>query len=109
MELILLIVYPTRLARHGGALVLPNEGKRYINLNNSSYFSDENPIDATCNCYGCKTFSRAYLHILLKNDEHLAQMVLTEHNISFMNRFISIIRQSISDDKFDKLKDEWTI
>lgn len=102
-------VYPTRLARHGGALVMPFENKRYLNLNNKQFAYDNNPIDSTCDCRTCKSFSRAYLHILLKNDEHLALMALTTHNISFMNRFMSLIREALRNNTWLKFTNEWKL
>lgn len=102
-------VYPTRLARHGGALVSPNEDTRYLNLNNSKYFKDDRPIDNTCECYTCNNFSRSYLHILLKNNEHLALMGLTEHNICFMNKFVESIRLSLQNDCWVDFSKEWSL
>ncbi len=93
-------VYPTRLARHGSALVMPNllqkgDNKRYLNLNNAIYEKDEAPIDKECKCCACASFSRAYLHMMLKAGETLAIMALTEHNIAFMNKFMSMIRDAL--------------
>ncbi|WP_342261923.1 tRNA guanosine(34) transglycosylase Tgt [Alphaproteobacteria bacterium endosymbiont of Tiliacea citrago] len=102
-------VYPTRLARHGGALVRAHEKARYLNLNNSKFFNDSNPIDKSCACHTCKNFSRSYLHILLKNDEQLALMALTEHNICFMNNFMEEIRLALLEETWQNFLYKWVI
>lgn len=106
-------VYPTRLARHGSALISPEAGstitKRYLNLNNAGFFNDQTPIDQSCDCNTCQTFTRAYLHILLKNNESLALLALTEHNISFMNRFMKDIRSALSENSWPSFLEKWTI
>ncbi|MEN8236630.1 MAG: tRNA guanosine(34) transglycosylase Tgt [Pseudomonadota bacterium] len=93
-------VHPTRLARHGGALIWPgiedeDTTREHINLRNAKYREDERPIEATCPCQTCQTYSRAYLHHLLKAKELLSLQALTVHNVSFMNRFMSSLRESV--------------
>lgn len=101
-------VYPTRLARHGGGLTMYSKpDKRYINLNNASFANDQRPIDEDCDCITCKSFSRAYLHILLKNKENLAIMALTQHNIQFMNKLMSLIRLNINDKTWNEFLEKW--
>lgn len=92
-------VHPTRIARHGAALV-PYEyrtspGKEHITLSNSIFQYDELPIDPTCHCATCQQFSRAYLHYLIKAQEMLAISAISEHNVHFMNRFMQKVRDSI--------------
>lgn len=106
-------VYPTRLARHGSALSnIPKKHeekkKYYLNLHNSIFEKDLEPIDKECDCCTCATFSRAYLHMLLKAEENLAIMALTEHNIAFMNRFMSGIRKALENEAFKEFKHAWT-
>lgn len=108
-------VYPTRLARHGSGLVYPDSQdnstvnqKHLINLHNAQFEKDTNPIDKKCNCCTCATFSRGYIRMLLKADESLAIMALTQHNIAFMNRFMSDIRKALRDGTFKDFKEAWT-
>ena len=54
-------VIPTRLARNGNLFTW--EGR--INIKNARYTKDKRPVEATCNCYTCRTYSRAYLSLLL--------------------------------------------
>lgn len=107
-------VHPTRLARHGGALVWPNpnEGdtlREHINLRNAKYREDERPIDTDCPCQTCQTYSRAYLHHLLKAKELLSLQALTVHNVSFMNRFMKTLREAIKADAVESLQKEWQL
>ncbi|MCL4871462.1 MAG: tRNA guanosine(34) transglycosylase Tgt [Anaerolineae bacterium] len=84
-------VLPTRLARHGAALVL---GGR-LNLNNAQYSRDPAPLAADCPCYTCTHFSRAYIRHLVKADEILAHVLLTLHNVHFLLELVRTLRQAI--------------
>lgn len=103
-------VHPTRLARHGGALVKPhidltNQGR--LNLNNSIHKQDNQPIDPDCKCPTCQNYSRAYIHHLLKAKELLVYSLLTAHNVFFMNELMQDIRESIKTDSLDICKKRW--
>lgn len=90
-------VHPTRLARHGGALVDPDKhaGKEHINLLNAAYTKDSSPIDETCLCETCGMLSKGYLHHLLKAKELSAYTLISIHNVFFMNRFMEKLRNDI--------------
>ncbi|HHV79985.1 MAG TPA: tRNA guanosine(34) transglycosylase Tgt [Firmicutes bacterium] len=96
-------VLPTRLARHSA--VFTSEGR--INLKNQQYMRDFSPLDPQCDCYTCRSFSRAYLHHLFRAGEILAQILTTVHNIRFMTRLMEDIRQALREDRFDELKRRW--
>ncbi len=98
-------VSPTRIARHGSALVKGKQGK--INLKNVKYKNDFNPIDNECNCYTCKKFTLAYLYHLFSAHELLGLQLLTNHNIYFMNNLMKEIRNSIDNNDFDNAKKNW--
>lgn len=107
-------VHPTRLARHGGALVRPchlPEGKvsDHLNLNNGIFRWDESAIEPDCPCQTCQHYSRAYLHHLLKAKELLSYQLLSIHNISFMNRLLTAIRAAIKTDSLEQEKKQWLI
>ncbi|NJN21574.1 MAG: tRNA guanosine(34) transglycosylase Tgt [Leptolyngbya sp. RL_3_1] len=89
-------VIPTRLARHGSALV---QGDRW-NLKNARFRQDFTPLDATCPCYTCQTFSRAYLCHLIHAHELLAFTLISIHNITELVRFTQTIRAAILNDRF---------
>jgi queuine tRNA-ribosyltransferase len=104
-------VHPTRLARHGGALVRPehnpNPKREHINLRNHQYQQDDTPIEPDCPCYTCKNHSKAYLHHLLKSQEIISNTLISLHNVQFMNRLMWAIRQSLKDKTFDNEKRRW--
>ncbi len=87
-------VMPTRLGRHGWALV-PQAAGNKINLRNARFRCDSAPIDAQCHCPTCTNHSRAYLHHLLNVEEMLGPILITQHNVFTLNRLMSDIRQSI--------------
>jgi len=99
-------VMPTRIARHGSALSKNNKKNR-INLKNSIYKNDQNPIEKDCSCNTCKNFSRAYIHHLIKSGETLGLQLISLHNIYFMNLMMETIRKAISQDKFHSVKKSW--
>ena len=88
-------VLPTRIARHGNAFT--REGK--INLKNLKYREDFHPIDATCDCYTCKHYSRAYIRHLIQSDEGLGGRLLSIHNIRFLIRLTEELREAIEEDR----------
>jgi queuine tRNA-ribosyltransferase len=90
-------VLPTRLARHGSAFI---KGGR-LNMRNAQFERDATPIDATCTCYTCSHFSRAYLRHLVKANEILGHVLLTTHNVHFLLNLMAQIRAAIADDGFD--------
>lgn len=89
-------VIPTRLARHGTALV---QGDRW-NLKNARFRQDLAPLDENCSCYTCQTFSRAYLCHLIHAKEMLAYTLLSIHNITELVSFTQRIRTAILSDRF---------
>lgn len=96
-------VIPTRLARHGSALVA---GERW-NLKNARFRRDYTPLDSTCPCYTCQTFSRAYLCHLLHAHEILVFTLLSIHNITELIRFTQRIRESILRNRFMEEFSDW--
>ena len=98
-------VSPTRLARHGSALTRSKVGK--ININNSSYATNYNPIDIDCNCETCSNYSLSYIHHLFKTNELIGLNLLTVHNIFFMNNLMQIIREAIELDQLDEAEKKW--
>ena len=87
-------VMPTRNARNGSLFV--KGGK--INIKNSQYQSDPDPIEPDCSCYTCKNFSKAYLRHLIMVGEILAMRLLTLHNSTFYQQWMANIRKAIADD-----------
>ncbi|AHX04596.1 tRNA guanosine(34) transglycosylase Tgt [Ehrlichia japonica] len=108
-------VYPTRIARHGGALVKPKHrteqarNKEYINLKNKRFKVDTNPIEPECICFTCCHHSRGYIHHLLKAQELLAYSLISIHNIYFMNNLMQSIRKAILNNRLEEEQNKWVI
>ncbi len=105
-------VLPTRLARHGAALtlypVLDTQSQRgRLNLKNAQYAADEAPIEDSCGCYTCRTFTCAYLRHLLVAGEILGLHLLSIHNLHFLLDLMRRIRASIFDGTFEQLTTAW--
>ena len=84
-------VLPTRLARHGSALI---PGGR-LNLRNARFERDPRPLMADCACPACRQFSRAYLRHLVKANEILGHILLTTHNLHFLLALMDDVRKAI--------------
>ncbi len=91
-------VLPTRLGRHGSALV---RGERW-NLRNACFRNDYQPLDESCNCEACVNHSRAYLHHLIRNEELLGLTLLSLHNLRNLIRFTEAIGQAIQEGCFSE-------
>lgn len=96
-------VIPTRLARHGMAMT--SHGK--LNIKNARFERDFTPLDPECDCYTCRTYSRAYLRHLFKNEEILSSMLLSEHNVHFLVNLMKKIQKAIEEDRFLEYKEEF--
>lgn len=84
-------IIPSQLAQRG--TVFSSHGK--LRMTRACYKFDEAPLDAKCDCHTCKTFSRAYLHHLVKADETLGWYLLATHNMAFYHRLMREIRAAI--------------
>ncbi|MDR2667060.1 MAG: tRNA guanosine(34) transglycosylase Tgt [Holosporales bacterium] len=104
-------VSPTRIARHGSAIVKVIESitgeKQQLNLNNTVFKNDFTSISASCDCYTCKNFSRAYIHHLLKAKESVAGTLISIHNIRTMNRLMDDIRSGITTNSLEDVYKDW--
>jgi queuine tRNA-ribosyltransferase len=96
-------VIPTRLARHANALV---QGERW-NLKNAKFREDFQPLDASCPCYACQNFSRAYISHLVRSQELLGYTLLSIHNITELVRFTVRIREAILQGQFVEAFGQW--
>src|SRR5258706_7558007 len=90
-------VLPTRLARHHSAF--SPQGR--LNMMNATFARDERPLDMTCDCYTCRTFTRAYLRHLIMAKELLAGTLLSIHNLHALVQLVDDIRQMIIDGTFE--------
>jgi queuine tRNA-ribosyltransferase len=106
-------VIPTREARHGRLYVnlKPGspEGTGYITLNimNEQFKENFQPVDNTCNCYGCVNFTRSYIRHLFMTGEPLGIRLATMHNLRFYLNLMERIRTAIDTGTFSQLASEY--
>jgi len=91
-------VLPTRLARTGTAFSA--EGR--LNLRNARFAADRRPLDETCDCYVCRTFTRAYVRHLVLQKEMLGAQLLSQHNLRVLIRLTADARAAIRAGRFSE-------
>ncbi len=96
-------VLPTRNARNG--TLYTSVGK--VNIKRAEYKADSTPLDPACDCYTCRTFSRAYLRHLYVAKELLSYRLHTIHNLAFYLRMMRGIREAIQGGTFQTLKSSY--
>jgi queuine tRNA-ribosyltransferase len=96
---------PTRIARHGQALVggLP---RFRLDLAKAERRGEDRPIEEGCPCTACARFGRAYLHHLIRAGEMLGISLAAEHNLAFTARLMVRIREAISAGRTAELRRE---
>lgn len=96
-------VLPTRIARNGTAFT--STGK--IVVKNGQYKEDFTTLDAECDCYCCKNFTKAYLRHLFNVDEILGAQLLSIHNLRYLTNLMEQIKQAIREDRLLAFRDEF--
>jgi queuine tRNA-ribosyltransferase len=86
---------PTRLARHGTALVHDPAARWRLDLAKAAHRLSSEPIDPDCPCPACREHTRAYLHYLIRAGELTAKRLLTLHNLTFMERLMHGLREAL--------------
>jgi queuine tRNA-ribosyltransferase len=86
-------VLPTRSGRTGQAFTRTGP----INIRNAKFAEDQGPLDPACACPICATWSRAYLHHLVRAGEILGAMLMTEHNLFFYQALMQDLRAAIGE------------
>lgn len=89
-------VLPTRNARNG--TLYTSLGK--INIKRREYAEDDGPLDPACDCYACRTFSRAYLRHLFVSRELLSFRLNSLHNLTYFLRLARGAREAILENRF---------
>ena len=97
-------VMPARNARHGKLYTW----KGTINIKNEKYKLDKRPIDESCTCPACRSFSRAYLRHLVTAGEMLAMRLAVLHNLHFYNELMQRIRESLEEGTFSKFRESYS-
>ncbi|HLT78397.1 MAG TPA: tRNA guanosine(34) transglycosylase Tgt [Ferrovibrio sp.] len=85
-------VLPTRSGRTGQAFTRRGS----INIRNARHAEDPRPLDEHCRCPACRSYSRAYLHHLVRSDEILGAMLMTAHNLTYYQDLMRGMRDAIA-------------
>ena len=93
-------VMPTRNARNGHLFTRFGD----LRLRNARYKQDERPLDPTCGCYCCGSFSRAYLHHLDRCGEMLGPMLSSVHNLHYYVNLMREVRAALDAGAFGALR-----
>jgi len=96
-------VMPTRNARHNE--LLTSAGKMAIDK--KEFCHDKKPIDAECDCFVCKTYTRAYIHHLARCKEELGERLNSHHNIHFIQKLMKDSREAINKGRFSEFKNKF--
>jgi len=96
-------VLPTRSGRTGQAFTADGP----INMRNARFAEDPEPIEPGCGCPACTTFSRAYVHHLVKAGEILGAMLMTQHNLWFYQRLMQSLRDAIAGQRLQAFASEF--
>jgi len=96
-------VAPTRNGRNGSAYTPDGP----VNIRNAAHRRDDAPLDATCDCETCRTYSRGYLRHLFVAEELLGLRLLSLHNVRFLIRLASDARRQIRAGSFDPWHRQW--
>lgn len=96
-------VLPTRIARNGTCMT--SSGRLIVR--NAKYARDFRPIDEACDCYVCRTYTRAYIRHLIKTNEIFGFRLTTYHNLYFLVKLLRQVRQAILDDCLLEFKENF--
>lgn len=96
-------VAPTRNGRNGSAFTPDGP----VNIRNAEHREDPRPLDETCDCETCTTFSRGYLRHLFAAEELLGLRLLSLHNVRFLIRLADAMRTAIRAGDFPRWAAEW--
>ncbi|ALJ11569.1 tRNA guanosine(34) transglycosylase Tgt [Sphingopyxis macrogoltabida] len=96
-------VLPTRSGRNGQAFTWDGP----VNIRNAKHAEDMAPLDADCSCPVCTTWSRAYLHHLVRAGEMLGAMLMTQHNLHFYQVLMQRMRDAIAAGSFAAFRSDF--
>ena len=96
-------VLATRVGRNGTALT--SNGK--VVVRNGKYKEDFTTLDPECDCYTCRNYTKAYLRHMINAGEMMGAMLLSLHNITYLNKLMADIREAIMQDAFVEFREEF--
>ena len=97
-------VAPTRNGRNGAAWV---SGEGQLNIRAARFRLDPGPLDPECDCYTCRTYTRAYLRHLTVAGEVLSLRLLSLHNLRFLVRLAEAARAAIAAGRLESWSEDW--
>lgn len=96
-------VIPTRNGRNAQAFTWTGR----LRLRNARHATDDSPLDAACDCYACRHFSRGALRHLFLAGEMLGPTLLSIHNLRFFAQLMAAIRQAIAEGDLETRAARW--
>ncbi|KAK3608794.1 hypothetical protein CHS0354_006835 [Potamilus streckersoni] len=99
-------VHPTRIARHGHA-IMPGLPGNVINLKNHRFRDDHSPLNEAFD-QPFMQYTKAYIHHLFRSEELLGAQLLTLNNIFMMNRLMQDIREGLTNGRYADVYRRWT-
>lgn len=96
-------VLPTRIARNGTCMT--SNGRLVVR--NAKYARDFTPLDENCDCYTCRNYTKAYIRHLIKTNETLGLRLTTYHNLYFLVKLMSDVREAIREDRLGDFRDQF--
>jgi len=90
-------VLPSRSGRTGQAWTRRGQ----VNIKNARHADDPRPLDEACTCPACRTYSRAYLHHVVRSGEIIASMLLTWHNLHYFQELMAGLRGAVAEGRLD--------
>jgi len=96
-------VAPTRNGRNGTAYTADGP----LNIRNAAHRDDARPLDPTCDCETCTTFSRGYLRHLFVAEELLGLRLLSLHNVRYLIRLTAEMRAAIRSGDYERWTANW--
>ena len=98
-------VSPTRIARHGWAIMKGQGGR--LNMRNAQYREDKEPLAPELEIACSRDYSKAYYHHLFKAGELLGLQLLAQHNVAQINRLMREVRAALREGTLDTLERDW--
>jgi queuine tRNA-ribosyltransferase len=96
-------VAPTRMGRNGTAFTPDG----VVNIRNARHRTDPAPLDPSCDCETCTTYSRGYLRHLFAAEELLGLRLLSLHNVRYLIRLAADMRRAIAAGDFPGWAEAW--
>jgi queuine tRNA-ribosyltransferase len=84
---------------------MTSDGK--VVVRNGAYKEDFTTLDKECDCYACKNYTKAYLRHMINVNEMMGAMLISLHNITYLNKLMSDIREAIMQDSFLEFREEF--